>query len=139
MMKNVFVGAGLLHHFAGERNGAGGSEGYASAFETRAGGPVHIVKLAGMGMDIVSTFAAGEMEVAAAAVEGDVALGSHVTGGGIVGCGIGAKVIIAEMNGDVAAQSVDVPGPLAFIGIDDDGLLFAHRQVQLLRRGLVID
>src|SRR5262249_44684799 len=133
MVENVLLRAGLLHHFSGERNRAGGSQGYASAFETRPGGPVHIVELAGMGMNVVNTFAAGEMEVAAAAVEGDVALGSHATGRGIVGCGIGAKVIIAEMNGNVAAQSVDVPGPLAFIGIDDDRVLFAHRQVLLLR------
>src|SRR5262249_34081315 len=87
---------------------------------------------------VVESLSSREMEIAAAAIERDVTLGCYIRGGGIKGCGIGAKIIIGRVDFYIAAQSVDVARLVAFVGVDNNWTLRADGQVGFLRGRLRI-
>src|SRR6478609_5549088 len=62
-----------------------------------------------------------------------MALGADVARGRIIGHQVTAEVIVGELDFGIAAQRVNLARLLAFVRIDDDGMLFADGYPWLTR------
>jgi hypothetical protein len=89
---------------------------------------------------VVNGFSGGDVNVATAAIERDVAFGGDVGRGSIIGGAVSVEVVILEFDLNIAAQRVIVAGLFAFAGVDDDWMLFTDGQDRLaraLRSGII--
>src|SRR6266481_4515005 len=135
MMQDVFIRPGLLHHFAGKRDGAGRGQRDVSAPEAGAGGPGHVIELSRLAADVVGGVAGGNVHVARAAVKNRVSGDTGISRRAVVGDGIAVKDVVAEFDLDFAAKSVELARLLAFPGGDVNRLVWTDENLRL-RAGL---
>src|SRR5262249_42401774 len=129
---HITVLTSFLHHFSGKGERAAGSESNVSAFEAGAGSSGDVVEFSGLGVNVVSAVAGGDVHVVGAAIEKNMAFSGQVAGDALVGNGVSAQCVAAIFDFYVAAQRKYLSFFLLLVGADGERLAFSRGDPQFV-------